>query len=200
MLMSFLHRRPSRRQFERTTTSNASIGLPTTSFLINCKFVSSIDLMRSSTVSVLLPINVLPFAALLLEQSQPEAPRQRSALRISIISPISSSNYFPISSPSLQSSILTTILIQAENPHDARSVLVRPLALRQRYHRRHRTCSSAINNHRLITSSINRPRNILPLGEWNYPIFYLAQNPQTHKFSFTTLLLLTHTLTRPGTP
>lgn len=73
LLIPFPHHRPSRRQFERTTTSDASIGFPTASFSVNRKFLSLIDLMRSSNELVLLPVLALSFAALLLEQSQPRS-------------------------------------------------------------------------------------------------------------------------------
>ena len=73
MLILFLHRRPSRRQFEQTTTSDALIGFPTTSFSINCKFLSLIDRMRSSNHSISLLMNVLFLAALLLKQGQPRS-------------------------------------------------------------------------------------------------------------------------------
>ncbi len=72
-LILFLHRRPPRRQFERTTISKALIGLPTTSFSINCKLLSLIDRMRSSNHSIWLLMNVLLLAAPLLEQSQPRS-------------------------------------------------------------------------------------------------------------------------------
>ena len=72
LLILFLHRRPSRRQFVRTTTSDALIGPPTTSFSINCKFLSLIDRMRSSNYSIPL-MNLLFLAAPLLEQSQPRS-------------------------------------------------------------------------------------------------------------------------------
>lgn len=60
--------------------------------------------------------------------------------------------------------------------------------------------STSTHNHHFTTSDCNRPRNILPVGEWNFPIFFLAQNPQTHKFLFSApphLLRLTRI--RPGT-
>jgi hypothetical protein len=71
LLILFLHRRPARRQFERTTTSDALTGLPTASFSINCRFPSLIDRMRSSIHLISLPMNALFSAAPLLEQSQP---------------------------------------------------------------------------------------------------------------------------------
>jgi hypothetical protein len=49
---------------------------------------------------------------------------------------------------------------------------------------------SAINNHHSITNNTNRPRNILPVGVWNYPISCLVQYHQTHKTRFTSRLLL----------
>lgn len=73
LLIPFLHCRPSRRQFERTTTLDALIGLPTASFSINCKFLSLIDRMRSSNRPVLFPMNALFSLAPLLEQSQPRS-------------------------------------------------------------------------------------------------------------------------------
>jgi hypothetical protein len=49
---------------------------------------------------------------------------------------------------------------------------------------------SAINNHHSITNNTNRPRTILPVAVWNYPISCLVQDRQTHKTRFTSRIFL----------
>lgn len=183
---------------ERTTTSDASIASQRYSFRSTVSCHHSLILCDQVFELHYPPYISCPSLHFCSQRVSSEAPRQDRAVYHSIISCIPSSGRVLISSSSLPSLILTYIPIQSDQTAYVRSSIFIRLLCDNRPIRQPTTFTSSTDKHHLINNYNNRSRINTPIGEWNCPIFYLAQYLHTNKISFTKLLhLLARTPTRP---